>query len=171
MKTLKGIASTFTAFLAVMLFFSAQGVAQTTVPDIKLLSTDGETEYELHKVMKEHKLVLIDFWASWCGPCRHENPYVVKTYDEFKDKGFTVFSVSLDSRADRWKKAIEKDKLAWKYHVSDLKGWDSAPAAEYGVRSIPSNFLINSKGEVLGYNLRGNNLSVAVKKALAEVKK
>lgn len=116
------------------------------------------------------KLVLIDFWASWCGPCRAENPAVVKAYLSYKDKkfkggnGFTIYSVSLDGNADAWKKAIERDGLTWDYHVSDLLGWYSSAAAKYSVTSIPGNFLINEKGIIINKNLRGEDLMGALDK-------
>lgn len=101
------------------------------------------------------KVVLIDFWASWCGPCRKENPNVVKAYKEYKDNGFTVFSVSLDKNKDRWLKAIEQDGLLWPNHVSDLKGWANAAAQKYGVNSIPFTVLIDQEGNVITTNVRG----------------
>ncbi len=115
------------------------------------------------------KLVLIDFWASWCGPCRRENPTVVSAYENYKDKefkngnGFTVFSVSLDNNKSAWGKAIEADKLSWDYHVSDLKGWKAKYAAVYSVGSIPSNFLIDSDGVIVAKDLRGPALERALK--------
>ncbi|HKJ43077.1 MAG TPA: TlpA disulfide reductase family protein [Sunxiuqinia sp.] len=110
------------------------------------------------------EMVLIDFWASWCGPCRRENPNVVAAYNEFKDKkfkdgkGFTVFSVSLDKNKASWEQAIKSDHLTWKNHISDLKGWYSKYAAVYGVHRIPSNFLIDGDGIIIAKDLRGPNL-------------
>lgn len=101
------------------------------------------------------KIVLIDFWASWCKPCRQENPNVVRVYNEYKDKGFTVFSVSLDDDRDKWLKAIEADNLIWPNHVSDLRGWQSAGAALYGVSSIPATFLLDEEGKLIATDLRG----------------
>ena len=101
------------------------------------------------------KTVLIDFWASWCGPCRRENPNVVTAYNKYNKDGFEVFSVSLDKAKESWTKAITEDGLVWKNHVSDLKWWDSEAAKTYGVSSIPFTVLLDKDGKVLGYNLRG----------------
>jgi len=112
------------------------------------------------------KYVLVDFWASWCGPCRQENPNVVKAYNQYKNKNFTILGVSLDEDSSKWKEAITQDKLAWN-HVSDLKGWKNAAAQEYGVQAIPANFLLGPDGKIIGKNLRGEDLD----KKLAEVLK
>ncbi|HTN35469.1 MAG TPA: TlpA disulfide reductase family protein, partial [Arachidicoccus sp.] len=112
------------------------------------------------------KYVLVDFWASWCGPCRAENPNVVKAFDKYKSKGFTILGVSLDEDGAKWKEAIEHDKLAWT-QVSDLKGWKADVAEKYGVRAIPANFLIDKEGTIIGHNLRGEELEAK----LAEVVK
>jgi len=102
--------------------------------------------------------VLLDFWASWCNPCRKENPNLVKNYKKYEDKGFEIFGVSLDKNKKSWKRAIEKDNLTWP-QVSDLKGWNSDVSQKYGVMSIPSNVLINEKGKIVAKNLRGEELN------------
>ncbi|WP_070137336.1 TlpA disulfide reductase family protein [Crocinitomix algicola] len=112
------------------------------------------------------KVVLIDFWASWCGPCRRENPNVVRVYNEYKDKGFEIFSVSLDKEKDAWQKAIQADNLVWDNHVSDLNGWQSAAAVDYSVNAIPATFLIDENGKVIATNLRGPQLEAKLKEIL-----
>jgi peroxiredoxin len=105
------------------------------------------------------KYVLLDFWASWCGPCRAENPNVVKAYQKYKDKNFTVLGVSLDQpgKKEAWLTAIQKDSLPWT-QVSDLQYWNNAAAKLYGINGIPQNFLIDPKGKIIAKNLRGEAL-------------
>jgi thiol-disulfide isomerase/thioredoxin len=129
-----------------------QGVNEGAMaPEINLATPTGPT---LALSSLRGKYVLIDFWASWCGPCRRENPNVVKTYAAYKDKGFEIFGVSLDQDRAAWLKAIETDKLVWK-HVSDLKYWSSAGAQAYQVNSIPQTFLLDKEGRIIAKGLRG----------------
>jgi len=111
------------------------------------------------------KYVLIDFWASWCGPCRGENPHLVSAYSEFKDKNFEIVSISLDEKKDRWLAAIKQDNMSW-IHVSDLKGWYNKVAAAYGIRAIPRNFLIDPNGIIIAKNLRGEEVETKLKEIL-----
>ena len=117
--------------------------------------------------MKGHKILLIDFWAAWCGPCRGENPNVVAVYNDFHDKGFDVLGVSLDNNKEDWVQAIADDKLAWT-HVSDLQYWSNAAAKLYAVNSIPANFLIDAEGKILAKGLRGDDLREKVAELLSE---
>lgn len=111
------------------------------------------------------KVILLEFWASWCGPCRQENPNLVKTYEKYNPKGFEIFAVSLDEKKESWIKAIEKDSLNWG-HVSDLKGQGNEASLIYGVNGIPDNFLIAENGDIIGRNLRGEKLNKKLKEVL-----
>lgn len=113
------------------------------------------------------KYVLVDFWASWCGPCRAENPNVLKAYQKFENKGFTVIGVSLDDSADKWKKAVEEDKMPWT-QVSDLKGWKNDLSTYYGIQGIPSNYLVNPEGVIIARNLRGEDLESKLQELLGK---
>ena len=126
-------------------------------PEINLATPEGG---KLALSSLRGKYVLIDFWASWCGPCRQENPNVVKAYNQFKDKGkgFTIYSVSLDQDKAKWEKAIAADGLTW-HHVSDLAGWNSVAGGAYGVKAIPQSFLIDPQGKIIAKNLRGEALA------------
>lgn len=135
--------------------------AGAAAPDISLNTPDGKT---IKLSSLRGKYVLIDFWASWCGPCRKENPNVVRMYNKFKNKNFEIFGVSLDDNKQKWTGAIAQDGLGW-MHVSDLKGWQSQGAALYSVTAIPATFLIDKEGKIIAKNLRGE----ALEKKLSEV--
>ncbi|MFV0344954.1 MAG: redoxin family protein [Bacteroidales bacterium] len=130
-------------------------------PDFTLNTPDGEP---IKLSSLRGKYILLDFWASWCGPCRAENPNVVKAYNKYKGKKFDILGVSLDNDKEKWLKAIEDDKLTW-HHVSDLKGWENEASQMYSVRGIPTNFLLDSEGKIVATNLRGEDLE----KKLAEL--
>jgi len=135
--------------------FAAMNSGSATAPEIALNNPQGK---EIKLSSLRGKYVLIDFWASWCGPCRKENPNVVRLYNQYKDKGFTVFSVSLDKDISAWQKAIESDGLVWPNHVSDLLGWESTMPTLYGFQGIPHTVLIDKEGKILNVGLRGATL-------------
>jgi peroxiredoxin len=132
-------------------------------PEISLPSPEGK---EIALSSLKGKLVLIDFWASWCGPCRKEMPNVIKIYSKFKNKGFEIYGVSLDQDKEKWMEAITKDGINWP-QVSDLKYWDNVAARIYNVQGIPYTVLIDKDGKIIAKNLRGQELE----KKIAEVLK
>ncbi|MBK12629.1 MAG: hypothetical protein CL849_03780 [Crocinitomicaceae bacterium] len=133
------------------------------MPDISLSDPTGK-----QRALSDlrGKVVLVDFWASWCGPCRRENPNVVRAWNEYKDRGFEVFSISLDRDVSKWQRAIDQDGLIWPYHISDLKGWSSVVSQRYGISSIPHAILIDKDGTVVATHLRGSQLERELKKLL-----
>ena len=145
-----------------------EAIAKTAIgemaPEFMALTPEG-------KAMKlsdlKGKFVLLDFWASWCGPCRQENPNVVKLYQQFKNQNFTVLGFSLDDDKSKWINAIAEDKLDW-YHVSELKQWDAPVARLYNINSIPASFLINPEGKIIAKNLRGAALNDFLKQTLVK---
>jgi peroxiredoxin len=133
-------------------------------PNFTQANTDGE---DVSLTDFRGKVLLVDFWASWCGPCRRENPNVVKMYNKYKEQGFDVLGVSLDNQKQRWLSAIEQDGLEW-HHVSDLKGWKNEVAVSYGVRSIPHTVLLDREGRIIARNLRGGALETKLAEIFGE---
>lgn len=155
-KSAKNIKKSLDAFIAIAIGKPA--------PDFSAPSPDGKTIS-----LKESlgKVTIIDFWASWCGPCRIENPNVVALYNEYHDKGLNIIGVSLDKDGAKWKEAIEKDDLTWN-HVSNLKFWQDPIAEQYNVKSIPATFILDEKGNIVAKDLRGDELKAKVKELLGE---
>ena len=154
-------------FIAVALTCAVYSVnAQVKIgqmaPEISLPDTKGNT---INLSSLKGKVVMIDFWASWCGPCRRANPSVVRLYEKYKDKGLEVYGVSIDSKKNDWIKAIQHDKITYT-QVNDDGGWQSSVAAKYSVEAIPATFLLNKTGVIIAIDLEGKNLENKIKELL-----
>jgi peroxiredoxin len=161
LKDYEGENTQIAAFLSNKIKSMASFTVGGEAPDFAQNSPEGES---ISLSSLRGKVVLVDFWASWCGPCRKENPHVKKLYSQYKDKGFDILGVSLDKTKSRWTAAIAADGLPW-HHVSDLKGWKNEVAVQYGVTSIPQTVLVDKEGRIIARNLRGP----ALDKKLAEL--
>lgn len=151
------------AFLTLTTLATAQQVGQAS-PEISLKNAKGET---VALSSFKGKVVLLDFWASWCGPCRVANKNFAKLYKAYKDKGFEIYSVSVDSDADKWKKAVKKDGITW-IQVNDPGDWESPTARKWGINAIPTTYLIDKEGKLAGYDLEGPQLEAKIKELLAK---
>lgn len=153
--------SFFLFFIAGIFFSAANGQPRQGQPavDIALPSLSGDT---IHLSSLKGKVVLLDFWASWCGPCRASNKELVKLYSKFKSKGFEIMGVSLDDDRSKWKTAIAKDKITW-LQVNDPGGWDAKTAVNWNISAIPTSFLIDKEGKLIAMDLYGKELEKALK--------
>lgn len=156
------------AFILTPLFTMAQSLGSEVGDKIYEISGSTPDDQTISLSQLKGKLVLVDFWASWCPPCRAENPNIAKAYSQFKDKNFTkgkgfeVFQISLDSKKADWTKAIDKDQLVWPCHICDFKGWYSPIADQFGIEEIPSNLLIDKDGIIIAKDLRDSDLETTL---------
>ena len=157
---------TLSLILVLLLLFSGRSLAQPMqgqlAAEIALPSITGDT---LRLSDFKGKIVLLDFWASWCGPCRSANKGLSKIYDKFSEKGFEIYSVSLDEEKDSWIKAVKKDKIKWK-QVIDPGGWETPTAQQWNIFALPTSFLIDREGRLLAMDLEGKDLEKALKEML-----
>ncbi len=153
-------------FLLILISFRmtvfSQIQAGQQAPELSLPDVNGKV---VHLSDLKGKVVLIDFWASWCGPCRRNNPHLVRLYNKYHNKGLEIYGVSIDDKPTSWKDAIAHDKLGW-IQVNDEKGWDAPSALAYGVDAIPASFLLNKDGVVQKVNLAGSDLESEIKTLL-----
>lgn len=171
-------------FKHILLLFVSLSIAMTScqntdgrlmngmqLPDIELPDADGNM---ISLSSLQGKMILVDVWASWCTPCRKQNPKIVSIYNKYKNTefegadGFVVFNISLDSDREAWLKAIKDDKLAWPYHVSELKGWDSKAVETYKIDAVPTSFLIDETGMIIGTDLTTRELEKILQKRSAK---
>ncbi len=134
--------------------------------DFEMVDLKGDT-HKLSDYVGKGNVTLVDFWASWCGPCMQEVPNLKKTYETYHKKGFEIVGISLDSEKGAWEAAVKDKQMNW-IHLSDLRGWQSAGGALYGVRSIPNTFLVDKDGTIVGHNLFGEELNKKLDELLAE---
>jgi thiol-disulfide isomerase/thioredoxin len=155
--------------IATISFFYINSFAQPRMgqksPDIKLNDQTGQSISLYDSLVNKGKVVLIDFWASWCGPCRRNNPKLVKLYKKYKDKGFEILGISIDGSSMAWKAAIKKDKLSWTQVISQ-GDWNSPMVSKWNLQGIPTAYLLNKAGEVVAIDLEGKALENAIKKEL-----
>ena len=133
-------------------------------PDIALPTVNGDS---IRLSSLKGKVVLLDFWASWCGPCRSSNKQLTKIYPKYKDKGFEIFSVSLDVDKEKWKNAIKKDKITW-LQVNDGGGWEAQTAIKWNINAIPTSYLVDKNGKLVAMDLEGKELEKALKDLLKD---
>ena len=160
----------FGALIGLAVYLSSGGGNSTAMNQSSANVTHITQDQFATEVTQSALPVVVDFYATWCGPCRQENPNVVRAFNHYKNQNFTILGVSLDRPGgkDRWLKAIHKDSLAWT-QVSDLKFWDSEPAALYAVRGIPQNFLIDPNGKIIAKNLRGEDLEIKLEELFGKI--